>query len=124
MLWTPAEGVLLFDEHLARLGDSAGYFDFPFDRTAVVDAVAERVSGLPAAPHRLRLLWSRLGEAEVTASPEPRRSDAPVRLRLAPRPVDSRSRSAASTATAAKVPPRMSTTDEPARNGRSGSPVI
>ena len=90
MLWTPAEGVLLFDEHLARLGDSAGYFDFPFDRTAVVDAVAERVSGLPAAPHRLRLLWSRLGEAEVTASPEPRRSDAPVRLRLAPRPVDSR----------------------------------
>jgi len=41
-----------------------------------------------------------------------------------PRPVWSRSRSAATMPSAANVPPRMSITDEPARSGRSGSPVM
>ena len=41
-----------------------------------------------------------------------------------PRPVFSRSRSAARMPTAAKVPPMMSITEEPARSGRSGRPVM
>ena len=35
LLWTPDEGYFLFDKHLARLKDSAQYFDFEFSEEKV-----------------------------------------------------------------------------------------
>ena len=63
MRWTPAEGVYLRDRHLSRLRDSAEFFGFAIDETAIAQALAG-VRGV--APLRLRLL---VGQDEAVACP-------------------------------------------------------
>jgi para-aminobenzoate synthetase/4-amino-4-deoxychorismate lyase len=89
LLWTPGESWFLLDAHLRRMAESADYFDFEFDREALVSGLEELALGLPDRPHRIRVLLRRDGFvtfdrgvlAELAGT-------APLRLRLAAQPVD------------------------------------
>jgi para-aminobenzoate synthetase / 4-amino-4-deoxychorismate lyase len=83
-----AEGFRHLGEHLERLGDSARYFGFRFDREAAAallkDAVAEPVRD----PIRVRLSLSRDGSMDADVSELPAAHDGPVRVALDVEPVD------------------------------------
>jgi para-aminobenzoate synthetase/4-amino-4-deoxychorismate lyase len=89
LLWTPAEGYFLFDEHLRRLGQSAEYFGFPPCTAEARRELAVLAGSLPELPHKVRLLASRDGRIACEAAPiAAADAGAPVRLRLAETPVD------------------------------------
>lgn len=69
LLWTPPEGYALLDRHLARLAESAGYFDFAFDAAAVRQALLARACAFAAGPHKVRLLLARGGAVTLEAAP-------------------------------------------------------
>jgi para-aminobenzoate synthetase/4-amino-4-deoxychorismate lyase len=86
--WGADAGFFLLDEHLARLGDSAAYFDVPFDRNAVRTALLNATGSFPSPATRVRLLVDSAGTASVaheTLSPTAR----PWRVALASHPVRS-----------------------------------
>ena len=87
LLWEPAEGFFLLEEHLRRLGESAAYFGIRADDSLVRRHLKEFADGLPQQPHRVRLVVDRNGCTHCEA----KRLDAstsPVRLALAADPVD------------------------------------
>jgi para-aminobenzoate synthetase/4-amino-4-deoxychorismate lyase len=89
--WTPQENYWLLDYHLRRLRDSADYFDFVFDETRVLEALARGAAALPRVPHKARLLLAQDGALTCSAAP----LDIPrevVRLALAQMPVNSNDR--------------------------------
>ena len=101
MLWEPEDGIFLLDEHLQRLGKSAAYFDIPLDLHAVLISLEEVGRTCAGVPHRIRLLVSREGTAELEMSPldegrarspsalrTARRSDSALIAALAAAPVD------------------------------------
>jgi para-aminobenzoate synthetase/4-amino-4-deoxychorismate lyase len=67
LLWTPEEGYFLLEYHLQRLRDSAAYFDFPENVDKIRDGTIS------------------CQETMLTMTNEPQ----PVRLGIAPTPVDS-----------------------------------
>ncbi|NBC17716.1 MAG: aminodeoxychorismate synthase component I [Bacteroidetes bacterium] len=69
MRWTPDDGVALLDYHLDRLQRTAAYFDVPLDLDAVRQHLAEATAGLPAQPHKLRLLVDVGGKITLQALP-------------------------------------------------------
>lgn len=90
MLWTPAEGILLLDFHLARLLASCTYFGVSVLRERVLEHLSRILGALPPQAHKVRLLVSLQGEITVQCCKWVRSSDAvPVRLRWARGPVDS-----------------------------------
>ena len=89
MLWTPEDGIRLLELHLARLRDSADYFDYPFDAARLRAEIDSLLRTLPPAPHRLRLLLAENGSSTLQHSPLAPRPSAPFfRVALARRPVD------------------------------------
>ena len=90
ILWTPAEGYFLLDRHLARLAESALFFDIPLDLSALRTALDETGARLRGEGHKVRISLDRRGKAAVTAQPLsaiPR--PAVQRVCLAAQPVDS-----------------------------------
>jgi len=87
--WDAASGFMLLDRHLARLRDSAAYFGFRLDVADVQRRLAEQTALLGASAHRLRVLVAEAGAVRVEAYPLAEAEAGPVRLRLAPQPVDS-----------------------------------
>ena len=90
LLWTPEEGYFLLEYHLQRLRDSAVYFDFPENVDEIREKLMTLAASLPNKPHKVRLLMAQDGTIscqetllEGTSAPQP------VRLGLAPTPVDS-----------------------------------
>ncbi len=90
LLWTPADGYALLDKHLARLRDSAAYFDYALDPAALAPRLDRFARSLPDAPHKVRLLVAKDGAVTLEAEPiMPRPADAaPLRVALARQPVD------------------------------------
>ena len=87
LLHEPGAGFFLLDGHLRRLEESAAHFGFRFHRREVLQALH---NGLGASgPQRVRLLLDRAGEAVVETSSLDH-SPPPVRVGIAPEPVDSR----------------------------------
>ncbi len=88
MRFDPAVGIQLLDRHIARIGDSARMFGFPFDRHAArneLQAATFRV----ADSRRVRLMLSPSGRIAIEIQPhQPVPGDA-VDVRLAPLPVES-----------------------------------
>jgi len=70
LLWTPEAGYFLLERHLARLRDSAEYFDYPWDEEKARAALDEHAPTTPA-PHKVRLLLSRAGEVTLEHHPLP-----------------------------------------------------
>lgn len=88
LLWADGEYFLL-DYHLDRLGDSADYFDFAFDRGAVAGTLAALGARLGSERCRIRLLAARDGVCRAAHCALPASvSTAPKRVALAPAPVD------------------------------------
>ncbi|WP_324277030.1 aminodeoxychorismate synthase component I [Blastococcus brunescens] len=90
LAYVPGEGLRNLDRHLARMADSADWFDFRFDRAAVLASLASAV-GERAEPARVRLLLFREGRVEVELAGLPSRGGEPVRLALDDDPVDAQS---------------------------------
>ena len=86
--WSPAEGYFLLARHVARLLDSAEYFDFPATPEAIEQALAERAAGL-GGPRKVRLLLHRDGRISVEDAPLPPATSAPLRVALARQPISS-----------------------------------
>ena len=89
MLWTPADGIRLLELHLARLRDSAGYFDFSCDAARIRAELEARARTFPPAPQRIRLLLAPDGATTLQAAPLAPLGTGPFfRVALARRPVD------------------------------------
>ena len=89
MLWTPADGIRLLELHLARLRDSADYFDFPFDESRLRADIDNLVRALPPEPQRLRLLLAEDGTPTLQVQPLAPLGSGPIyRVALARRPID------------------------------------
>jgi para-aminobenzoate synthetase / 4-amino-4-deoxychorismate lyase len=89
LLWTPANGFNLLAAHLARLAESAAYFDFPLALENIRQKLADLAETLPPTPQRIRLLLDAEGVSSVEAAalnPLP----APYHVRLAEQPVASK----------------------------------
>lgn len=67
MLWSPEGGYALLEHHLARLARSADYFGFRMGVPQIRAELASLAAGLPAAPHRVRLLLARAGAVRCQA---------------------------------------------------------
>ena len=70
MLWQPASGYWLLDEHLQRLTDSASYFQFSFDVQKISQTLKATAATLTNS-HRVRLLLYRDGGLEITTTELP-----------------------------------------------------
>ena len=89
LLWTPDAGYAYLVEHLDRLVESAAYFSFPCAIEEVRAALAAAVAGFPGVPQRVRLLLDRRGEVHIESQPHaPAATSRPVRVALAPHPID------------------------------------
>jgi para-aminobenzoate synthetase/4-amino-4-deoxychorismate lyase len=90
MLWTPEEGYFLLGEHLQRLGDSAAYFGIALDLTKVREKLKALADSHYKRPYKVRLFVAQDGASSCESSPfDDGEKHRPVRLRLAPTPVDS-----------------------------------
>ena len=87
LLWEPADGYFLLEEHMRRLAESADYFGMRCDVALVRRRLEELVVGLPHRQQRVRLLADRDGRIHCEATPLTD-SQIPVRLAIAPEPVD------------------------------------
>ncbi len=87
LLWEPAEGFFLVEEHLRRLAESAAYFGIRSDDSRIRRHLEEFADGLPLQPHRVRLVVDRNGRMHSEAMTL-NASASPVRLTLAAEPVD------------------------------------
>jgi para-aminobenzoate synthetase/4-amino-4-deoxychorismate lyase len=91
--WTPGAGFFLLERHLKRMRESAEYFDFAYNESGILEALASVVKSREA-PHertagalRIRVLLSRSGSVRVESRPlEPSR--VPLVVRIAEEPVD------------------------------------
>lgn len=86
--WTPEEDYWLLDLHLARLAQSADYFDYRIDLARVQATLQSTAAQLPLTPHKVRLLVSRTGACQVqTSLLEPNPVELPE-IALAPTAID------------------------------------
>jgi len=89
MLWTPNDGYFLLTYHLQRLRDSAAYFGFRADVERIQRELASLAASLPREPHKVRLLVGQDGAVSFQAIPlDGTTNPEPLRLQLAPTPVD------------------------------------
>jgi para-aminobenzoate synthetase/4-amino-4-deoxychorismate lyase len=69
MLWRPDSGILLLDRHLTRVAESARYFGFTLDVSALRARLREYTEGFEPAAHRIRVLIAKDGSATLEAGP-------------------------------------------------------
>ncbi|RPI69597.1 MAG: aminodeoxychorismate synthase component I, partial [Geobacteraceae bacterium] len=100
MLWTPEEGFFLQEEHIARILDSAEYFDVPISRRGgvtppllpkeILEAYLDEITSQFTSPQRVRLLLDKNGNLSHEAKPfQPSDNPPPMKVCLAKEPVNS-----------------------------------
>jgi len=105
MLWTPEDGFFLKEKHIARLLDSAEYFDFPIMRRGgvpppvpsrppitkeVLETYLNNISSQFTSPQRVRLLLDRTGKLTHEAKFfQPSEDHPPLKVNLAKEPIHS-----------------------------------
>lgn len=87
MLWTPDEGFYLKERHVARLLDSADFFDFPSSRN-IVEAYLQKISDGFTSTQRVKILLDKQGKLQ-SESAHYLPSEKVLQVRLAKEPVDS-----------------------------------
>jgi para-aminobenzoate synthetase/4-amino-4-deoxychorismate lyase len=60
ILWTPDEGLFLREKHVARMLDSANYFDYPISKEKIEEYI-DQISSEFSSPQRVRLLLDKFG---------------------------------------------------------------
>ena len=88
LCWTPSEGCFLRERHIRRLADSAFYFGFNLD-VAALEAYLDQLTESFSEPMRVRITLTRHGTLAHQAVPLPEKSATPLRVSLAPAPVNS-----------------------------------
>jgi para-aminobenzoate synthetase/4-amino-4-deoxychorismate lyase len=89
MLWTPEEGFLLRDRHLARMLDSANYFDITLIKENL-EEYFEQISSRLRTPQRVRVLLDQAGKLASEVFPFESEADSrTLRACLAKQAVDS-----------------------------------
>ncbi|MEB3355761.1 MAG: aminodeoxychorismate synthase component I [Synechococcales bacterium] len=88
MAWSPETGYFLLEKHLQRLRQSAGYFGFPISISTIHQRLEILALQLARQPHRVRLLLSEDGGIWLEHTPHTETLE-PLRVALAPSPVDS-----------------------------------
>jgi len=106
MLWTPEAGFFLREKHIARLLDSAEYFDFPVwsryappqtrgatrppNEKEIIETYLNEVSSHFTSPQRVRLLLDKHGDLKYETKPfQPSEHQTPIRACLAREPIHS-----------------------------------
>jgi len=90
ILWTPGEQFFLLERHLARLAESAAYFNIPIDLLALQERLANLSSTLTPAAYKVRVSVTQRGRISITATPLSEIPLPPVmRVKLAAQPTDS-----------------------------------
>lgn len=84
----PAEGFLHLAEHLERIGASARYFGFRFDRESAVAGLKRAVDNLGGGVIGVRLTLSRDGSVATEVADAPLEPEQALRLALDDEPVD------------------------------------
>jgi para-aminobenzoate synthetase/4-amino-4-deoxychorismate lyase len=87
ILWTPQEGYFLLEKHIARMSDSAEYFDFTFskERTA---AYLHKLAREFKSPKRVKVLSNRYGHLSEEARDFQIQQQS-FKISLAAEPIDS-----------------------------------
>jgi para-aminobenzoate synthetase / 4-amino-4-deoxychorismate lyase len=67
LLWTPEEGYFLREKHIARMADSAEYFDFLFSEKDLKNLLDKTEKSFKS-PQRLRILLDRSGKLKLETS--------------------------------------------------------
>lgn len=89
MLWTPEGGFFLRDKHIARMLDSAEYFDFPISKEVITFYLYEASSQFTSS-QRVRLLLDKSGNLSHEARPFQQKDNSlPMKVCLAEKPVNS-----------------------------------
>jgi para-aminobenzoate synthetase / 4-amino-4-deoxychorismate lyase len=89
MLWTPQAGFYLLDKHLARMLDSADYFDIRTSKEKL-EAYLEQISSRFTSSQRVRLLLDQASATKSEAVPfRAVQMDRPLNACLAKEPIDS-----------------------------------
>lgn len=89
MLWTPEEGFFLREKHVARMFDSADYFDFPISKEVITSYLYEASSPFTSS-QRVRLLLDKSGNLSHEArSFQQTENNLPMKVCLAKNPVNS-----------------------------------
>jgi len=89
MLWTPEAGFYLLDKHLARVVDSANYFDISISKEKL-DEYLNRISSKFTSAQRVRLLLDQSGILESEVVPfQPTQMDQSLNVCLAKEPINS-----------------------------------
>jgi para-aminobenzoate synthetase/4-amino-4-deoxychorismate lyase len=83
VLWTPADGYWLLEEHLDRMAKAAAFFKYAFDRDQIHAGLHEAEAGFSSGCHRVRLTLEKDGRMDVSALPCP-----PPQMTCLPRQVD------------------------------------
>ena len=89
MLWTPREGFSLHGKHVARMLDSADYFDIPLTKERLEEYL-EKISSRFRRPQRVKVLLDQTGALNFETRPFRQLEDRqPLMAGLAKEPVDS-----------------------------------
>ena len=89
ILWTPEDGFLLRDKHVARMIDSASYFDFPITRENLEDYL-DQMSSRFRTPQRVRVSLDGDGTLSFDSSRfDGSQAQQPLQVCLASEPIDS-----------------------------------
>lgn len=89
MLWTQEGGFFLHEKHVARLLDSAGYFDIPLAKETLEEYL-EKISASFRTPQRVRVLLDQTGNLAFECNTRDLLQDKqPLKAGLAKEPVDS-----------------------------------
>lgn len=84
--WSLDQGYWLLEEHLQRLGDSADYFSFRFNRKRVEQSLQAIIAGFRGVTQRVRVGLGTNGDLTITHEPLVL-SEQPVRVAVYPRPL-------------------------------------
>jgi para-aminobenzoate synthetase/4-amino-4-deoxychorismate lyase len=87
MRFEPETGIVLLEDHLARMKASAGALGFVFDRHAVRNQIQALCFELDT-PAKVRLLVSRGGASALETAPLPAAPEGPLRVAALPHPLD------------------------------------
>ena len=89
LLWTPEKGYFLKSEHVARMLDSAAYFDIPASEEKLQNYL-NQISKHLMTPQRVRVTLEQSGKLDFETRPfDLTESHVPLKVRLAKEPVNS-----------------------------------